>query len=187
NWQLPSLIGGLIFLRALFYWQIGSATRWSGKLDLGAIMLSFPVPNDSFASFSRIILFSILSFGVTLAIFYLALLLFSILNGPEPFRAVVRLQLGNVDRWPWLKKILLPLVAVTILWWLASWLLVWLQIIPPTVSELRRVGQALIVGLGSYLVWEYFAVGLLILHLLNSYIYFGKNPFLDFANVEAQM
>src|SRR5581483_5260831 len=122
HWRLPSLIASLIFLRAIFYWLVGSSARWSGKLDLGAVILWFPIPNNSFASFGKEILFSICSFALTLAIFYLALLLLSILDGPEPFRASIRLQLANVDRWPRWKKIFLPFVAAATLWWLASWL-----------------------------------------------------------------
>ncbi len=181
HWQLPSLIAGLIFLRAIFYWQIGSAVHWIAKLNLGVIAPSFR--SDLF---SRILLFSICSFALTLAIFYLALLLFSVLDGPEPFRAAIRLQLGNVDRWPRWKKLFLPFVAVTILWWLASWLFVWLEIIPPPAAEINRIGEAAIVGLGSYLAWKFVAVALLILHLLNNYIYFGRHPFWNFVNAEAQ-
>jgi uncharacterized protein YggT (Ycf19 family) len=181
DWQLPSLIGALIFLRAMFYWQIGPAAHWIAKLNLGAIELSFR--SDLV---SRMMLFSIFSFALTLAVFYLALLLLSVLDGPEPFRAVVRLQLGNIDRWPRAKKLFLPLIAAAILWWPASWLFAWLEIIPQPASELRRVGETIVVALGSYLAWEFVAVALLVLHLLNSYIYFGRHPFWSFVNAEAQ-
>lgn len=181
HWQLPSLIAGLIVLRAIFYWQIGDAAHWIAKLNLGVIELSFR--SDWF---NRMLLFSICSFARTLALFYLTLLLLSILDGPEPFRAVVRLQLGNVDRWPPVKKLFLPLVAATILWWLASWLFARLEIIPPPVTEWHRAGHALVVGLGSYLAWPYAVVALLVLHLLNNYIYFGKHPSWNFINAEAQ-
>ncbi len=35
HWHLLVAIGALLVLRALFYWQIGSAAGWIGKLDLG--------------------------------------------------------------------------------------------------------------------------------------------------------
>lgn len=181
NWQLPSLIAGLIFLRAVFYWQIGPAVHWSARLNLAVITPSFR--SDLF---NRMLLFSICSFVLTLAIFYLVLLLLSILDGPEPFRATIRLQLGNIDRWPRWKKLFLPFVAATIFWWLASWLFAWMEIVPEPASELRRAGEALIVGVGSYLTWEFVIVALLILHLLNSYIYFGRHSFWNFVNAEAQ-
>lgn len=187
NWQLPSLITGLIFLRAIFYWQIGSAARWSGKLDLGAIVLSFPIPTDKFSSLGETVLFSVSSFALTLASFYLCLLLLSILNGPEPFRIFVRMQLGGIDRWPLPAKLFLPFIAISIVWWMASRVFAWLQIIPQPVSEMARIGESTVVGLQSYLAWQYVAVTLLVLYLLNSYIYFGKSPFWNFVNAEAQM
>ncbi|HZF00336.1 MAG TPA: hypothetical protein VE344_00395 [Methylomirabilota bacterium] len=181
NWKSPAIIGGLILLRALFYWQIGSVVHWVGKLNLGVIELSF---RSDF--FGLMLVFSIFSFVVTLGIFYLCLLLLSVLDGPEPFRSVVRLQLGGMDGWRRGTKLFLPPATVSSLWWLASWLLAWLQIIPQPASELRRLGESLIVGLGSYSAWKFLAVALILLHLVNSYIYFGKHPFWNFVNAEAQ-
>jgi uncharacterized protein YggT (Ycf19 family) len=181
NWKSPAVISGLILLRALFYWQIGSVVHWAGKLNLGVIELSF---RSDF--FGLMLIFSIFSFAVTLGIFYLCLLLLSILDGPGQFRNVVRLQLGDMDGWRRGTKIFLPFAAVSSLWWLASWLLAWLQIIPQPASELRRLGESLIVGLRCYLAWKFLAAALLVLYLVNSYIYFGKHPFWNFVNAEAQ-
>ena len=186
HWQLPSVIGGLLLLRALFYWQIGSIAHWSAKLDCGALVLSFPIPDNSFASLGRVTLFSVLSFGVTLAFFYLCLLLLSALDGPEPFRTFVRQQLGRADAWGRATKLFVPLVAGAALWWMMSWLFQAMQIIPRPASELHRIAEAFVVGLGSYLAWPYVIVTLVGLHLLNSYIYFGKHPFWDFVNAEAR-
>jgi uncharacterized protein YggT (Ycf19 family) len=95
-------------------------------------------------------------------------------------------QLGAVDRRSRWVKLLLPLVAVTGCWWLASWLLEWCGIIPGPVSALQRIEQSLLVGLGSYLVWKFIIGALLALHLLNSYVYFGKHPFWLYVNATAQ-
>ena len=74
RWHLLAALGGLLLLRAALYWQIGSGVGWAaGKLDLGVIELSFR--SDSFG---RILLFSILSFGLTLGVFYLWLFNFII-------------------------------------------------------------------------------------------------------------
>lgn len=181
HWKLPSAIAGLILLRALFYWQIGRAVHWSANLNLGVIGLSF---RSDF--FSRMLLFSICSFALMLGFFYLCLLLLSILNGPEPFRTFVRMQLGNMDRRSPALKLFLPLVVVSILWWLGSWLFAQMQIIPQPLSEWNRAGEALVVGVGSYLAWSYVAIALLFAHLLNSYVYFGRNPFWNFVAAEAQ-
>ena len=183
RWHLLAALGGLLLLRALFYWQIGSAARWTGILNLSVITLSFR--SDYFV---RMLLFSIFSFGLTLGVFYLWLLLLSILAGPEPlpFHRLVRMPLGGIDRWSRGVKFLLPLMVTATLWWLASWLLAWLQVIPEPVSPAHRIEESLIIGLGSYLTWKYLIGVLLVLHLLNSFIYFGKHPFWNYVNVTAK-
>jgi uncharacterized protein YggT (Ycf19 family) len=181
RWHLPVVLGGLLLLRALFYWQIGAAAHWTGKLDLGVIELSF---RSDF--FSRMLLFSFCSFALMLAVFYLWLLLLSILAGPEPFHALVRTQLGGIDRWPRPVKWILPFAVAALIWWLANWLFAGLQIIPPPVSPERRLAGALIIGLDSYLMWKFLIGALLLLHLLNSYIYFGRHPFWNYVNATAQ-
>jgi len=183
RWHLLAALGALLLLRALFYWQIGSAAHWTGIVNLSVITLSFR--SDFFA---RMLWFSIFSFGLTLGVFYLWLLLLSILAGPEPlpFHRLVRMQLGRIDRWPRGVKLLLPLAITAAFWLAAGWLLTWLQIIPPPVSAAHRIEAALIVGLNSYLVWKYVIGALLTLHLLNSYIYFGKHPFWSYVHAEAR-
>jgi uncharacterized protein YggT (Ycf19 family) len=152
-------------------------------LNLSVITLSFR--SDYFV---RMLLFSIFSFGLTLGVFYLWLLLLSILTGPEPlpFHRLVRMPLGGIDRWSRGVKFLLPLMVTATLWWLASWLLAWLQVIPEPVSPAHRIEESLVIGLGSYLTWKHLIGALLVLHLLNSYIYFGKHPFWSYVNAGAQ-
>jgi hypothetical protein len=182
RWHLPVVLGGLLFLRAVLYWQIGSGVGWAaGKLNLGVIELSFR--SDYFG---LILLFSFFSFGLILGVFYLWLLLFSILTGPEPFHRLVRLQLGPVDGLPGWVKFILPPLLVAPLWWLASWLLAWLAIVPKPVSTLHHLEESVVIGLGSYLAWKFAAGALLILYVLNSYIYFGKHLFWNYITGEAQ-
>jgi len=181
RWHLLAALGGLLLLRALFYWQIGAMAHWTGTLNVGIIALSFR--SDYF---NRVLVYSIFSFGLTFGMFYFCLLLLSILAGPEPFHRLVRMPLGGIDRWPRKTKLLLPLIVTAILWWLASWLLADMQIIPKPVTTLQRLEESLLIGLGSYLIWKYIAGALLTLHLLNSYIYFGRNPFWSYVNAEAQ-
>jgi uncharacterized protein YggT (Ycf19 family) len=183
HWHLLAAIGGLLLVRAGFYWQIGLVSKpvWAGTLDLGIIAPSF-LSN----SFGRMCLFSICSFGLVLAVFYLWLLLLSILAGPEPVHGLVRMQLGAMDRWPRRMKLFLPLMAAALLWWLASWLLEWHGIIPKPISTAHRIEQSLLIGLGSYLVWKYVIGVLLALHLLNNYVYFGRHPFWNYVNATAR-
>lgn len=185
RWHLLAGIGLLLGLRALLYWQIGPAMHWIGKLDLGVITLSFR--SDLFG---RILLFSVFSFGLTFGIFYLWLLLLSFLARPTtdagPFHRLVQMPLGNVDGWPGWAKIISPFAATALLWWLASWLFVWLEVLPRPVSAAHRVEESLVIGLGSYLAWKFVAAALLVLHLLNTYIYFGRHPFWSYVNATAQ-
>jgi uncharacterized protein YggT (Ycf19 family) len=187
RWHLLAVIGALLVLRAVIYWQIGSAMNpaWAGKLDFGVIVPAF-LSN----SFGRMLLFSVFSFGLALGIFYLWLLLLSILAGRStnagPVHRLVRIPLGGADLWPRWVKMILPLVITALLWWPASWLLAWLHIIPQPVSAAHRIGESLVIGLGSYLVWKYVAAALLVLHLLNTYIYFGKHPFWNYVHATAQ-
>jgi uncharacterized protein YggT (Ycf19 family) len=185
RWYLLAAIGMLLVLRALFYRQIGSATHWIGRLDLGVITLS--LRSDLFG---RMLLYSLFSFGLSLAFFYWWLLLLSLLAGrkvqDEPVHRLVRMQLGGIDGWPRWAKIILPFAISAFGWWLASWLLAGLAIIPGPVSAGHRLEESVVIGLGSYLVWKFVAAALLALHLLNTYVYFGKHPFWNYVNATAQ-
>lgn len=181
RWELPALLGALIFLRAVFYWLIGPALRWAGILNLGVISLSFR--SDWFG---RILLFSFLSFALTLGIVYSWLILLSLLRGPKPVHDFVRMQLGRIDDWPPGIKLFLPLVVTAISWWLLSWVLARFQIIPLPISEVWRIEESFIIALQSYLIWNFPLAAILVLHLLNSYIYFGRYPVWSYADVTAQ-
>jgi len=178
RWHLLVFLAGLIFLRAVIYRWI--APFWVGRLDWGVIVT--PFRSDWFGG---MVLFSFLSFILALGIFHVALLFLSLLAGPEPIHSLVKIPLGRVDGWSRWVKVILPLFVTAAGWWLASWLFIWLQILPP-VSMGERFEQSVVIGLGSYLLWKFPAGALLVLHLLNSYIYFGRHPFWKYVNVTAQ-
>jgi uncharacterized protein YggT (Ycf19 family) len=175
GWHLLISLAALLFLRAVLYYLLGSAFNWTAHLHLNVISLAFR--SDSLA---RMLLFSILSFGLVLAILYLCLLLLSLVNGrtPEadPLQKLVRLQLGPIDRWPWPVRLVLPLLIAVPLWLALSSLLVRQRIIGLTPMRLR-VEQGLVVGLGAYLPWTYLITGVVALYILASYIYFGNHSF----------
>jgi uncharacterized protein YggT (Ycf19 family) len=181
-WHILVFITGLLLLRAVIYWWLGSAATqvWVGQLDLGVTRL--PFRSDWFV---RILAFSFFSFGLTLGIFYAVLLPLSLLAGPQPIHGLVKIPLGRVDDWPRWAKIILPFVVTAVLWWLASWLLGRLQILPPA-APAYRFQQSLVIGAGSYLLWKFPLGAILLLHLLNSYIYFGKHPAWKYVNATAQ-
>lgn len=181
RWHLLVFLAVLLLCRAVIYWWIGSVAKpvWVGQLDLGVILI--PFRSDWFV---RILTYSFFSFGLTLGIFYFCLLPLSLLAGPEPFHSLVKIPLGRADGWPRWAKLVLPLVVTAILWWLAGWLLGWLQILPPA-SLAYRFQESLVIGAGSYFLWKFPLGAILFLHLLNSYIYFGRHPFWKYVNVIA--
>ena len=182
GWHFLFALAVLLFLRAVIYWQIGAAVNWTPKLQLGAITISFR--SDFLA---RTLLFSIFSFALTLFVFYLWLLLLSIVNGrggdTELLQKLVRLHLGRIARWPWAIKLLLPLVIAGLLWLALNPLLAQWRIIPPGRSAAHRLEQAGAIGLGAYLSWKYLIGAILALYLLNSYVYLGKHFVWDFVSM----
>jgi uncharacterized protein YggT (Ycf19 family) len=184
RWHLPVTILGLIFLRAVFYRQIGPAVEWTARLNLEVVTISFR--SDYF---ERMLIFSILSFTVALMVFFLWLLFLSLLQRPaveaDTLQRLLRTQLGWVDTWPRGLKLFVPLLAGGFLWWLASWPLNHWAIMP-RVSALHRLEQALVIGTASYLTWKFLIVAILGLHLINSYVYLGRHPFWHYLNTVAR-
>lgn len=176
GWHFPAALAALIFLRAVFYWQIGSSANWQASLGLSVI--SLPFRSDLFW---RMLLFSTLSFALTLVVFLLCALFLSMISRPsaefDGVRRLVRLQIGGVDGWPGWLKLLLPLVSVGLFWWLLSWLLVYWGLLPQPGSEILRLEQSAVIGLSSYLSWKYIIAGVLMLHAVSSHVYLGSHSF----------
>ena len=131
-------------------------------------------------------MFSFLSFALALGVFYSWLLLLSILEGQGRFTTLCECNLAGLTARPRGVKWILPFAVTAVSWWLASWLLAWLQIIPQPVSEARRLEESLLITPQSYLIWKFPVAALLALHLLNSYIYFGRQPVWNYADATAQ-
>lgn len=185
SWLLPLSIPALLLLRALFYWQIGGALGWTGRIDIGVIAIPFWC-DSSYAGLGRMLLFSLYSFLVILVVFNLWLLLLSILksgnSNSDSLRQLLRAHLGVVETWPWWLKASLPLFGLALLWCLASWPLTAVTLLPDPVTIWRRLQQSFLVGAGSYLCWKYLLVGLLAIYFVNSYVFFGRHPFWQHLN-----
>jgi len=179
QWHFLAALGVLLAVRGWVYWQIGAAVDWVPSLHLGAISPAFrsDLPAHMF-------LYSLLSFAGILVQFYAWLLLLSMVNGrmsdPDALQRLVRLHLGRVDRLPWFIKLVLPLLLDSLLWLALNLFLAWMHIVPPPQSTAQRIEQALVIGCGIYLTWQYLIGGLLALMLLSSYIYLGNHPLWDF-------
>ncbi|HEX4350612.1 MAG TPA: hypothetical protein VH251_09495 [Verrucomicrobiae bacterium] len=184
RWHLLAFIALLLLLRALVYWWLGREAVWAGKLNLGVTVLYFS-NGSHWAGLLRMVSFSFLSFGVMLGIFYIFLLPLSLLAGPLPTHGLVTIPLGRVDGWPRWAKVILPFFATAISWWLVGWILDRQEVLTP-ITMAGRFQQSLVLGISSYLLWKFPLGAILILHLLNSYIYFGKHPFWKYISVTAQ-
>jgi uncharacterized protein YggT (Ycf19 family) len=163
-------LGILLGVRGIIYWQVGPSLNWVPTLDLGAVTLHFRSQH-----FEWMLLFSLLSFARVLGIFYLWLLLLAIVNravpDTEPLQRIVRLQLGSLAHWPVLAQLLLPPLAMALLWLVLSWPL-------SRLGLLSLVAGAL--GLATFLAWKYLLIGLMLVHLVNSYVYVGISPVWNF-------
>jgi uncharacterized protein YggT (Ycf19 family) len=170
----------LLVARAVFYWQAGQPVHWSPRIFLGPTTLSFRSDLPG-----RMLLFSVLSFGVALGVFYLWLLFLSCLNAqvPDagPVQRLARVWLGRLERWPGAIKLLLPLAVTALAWSLLHPLLARLNMVPAS-APARLLAQGAVIGLEAYLTLKYLVIALLILYLFNSYVYLGEFPLWNFVD-----
>lgn len=185
TWYFLTTLPLLLVVRAWLYWEIAGATVWTPTLNLGVIVLAFRCD-----LFPRALCYSVLSFGTALAVFYLWLVLLSILNGkppnPDPFGRFVRAMLGPVARLNARLKLLLPLIGGTLSWVLLSLLFVRMNLLPQPDSWLHRIEQGLLVGLGACLTWSHLLAGILLLYLVHSYVHLGEHTLWAYINSVAR-
>ena len=184
-WHSLAVLVLLLLFRAWFYWRMDSFAYWTPSLHLGVIAPPFRAD-----FFSRALEYSLFSFGLILAVFYMWLLLLSLLNSRDseagPFQRLVRLHLGWFDRWWWPLKLVLPFLVVAGFWIAVNPLLASYNIIPPCVSVLHRAEQGATIGLAFYASWQYLLYGLLLLYLLGNYVYLGNHPLWSLVTVSGR-
>jgi len=183
HWKYPLALLALLTTRALVYWQIGPAVNWTPILPLGAIALTFRTdfPGQMF-------LYSLFSFVLTLVVFFLWLIFLAVVNrgmSGDPLQKLAGLHLGLMDRCPWPLKLFLPFLTGALFWALFSRAFARWGLIPQSPTLVEVLEQAAVIGLATYLVWKYLIVGLLMLHLINSYVYLGEHQFWNFVNATA--
>jgi uncharacterized protein YggT (Ycf19 family) len=192
GWQFLAGLGGLLLLRALVYWQIGGAAGWTPRLDLAWVVLPFRCDHLAVRGevLGSAVLYSALSFARLLAIFYFWLLALVVINRQggeaDPLQKLLRSHLGPLGRWPWWVLSLLPLFLVAGLWAVLHPLLVWLSVTGPVQSPIHLLEQGLLVGTALYLSLKYLLPVFLLLHLVVSYVYLGRNPLWDFVSLTSR-
>lgn len=190
RWHFLAALGALLFVRAVFYGQLGPAVNWTPKLNLTIIALAFPLTHGGHVFYRSALLFSVLSFVLVLIIFYVWLLALAVINrrvtNPDPFQKLLLLQLGRPARWPLIVQAALPFVGGTALWMLCHPLLVHTGVISPVRTNPVLLAQGLILSLNAYLSLRFLLVGILLMHVIASYIYLGNNPVWDFINTTSR-
>lgn len=178
---LLAAVAALLLVRALFYWQVGPALDWTPVLDLTVTAL--PFRSDYF---SRVLLFSVLSFGRALGLAYLWMVLLAILKrgaaDTDPLQKLARVALGRLVRWPWPLLLLLAWVLGVGVWMALQPLLARLGIGPRTAVRAQVFQQGLLVTAREFLTLRYLIAASLVAHLLHSYVYFGSYPAWDSVN-----
>ncbi|MBI4658241.1 MAG: hypothetical protein HY735_05220 [Verrucomicrobia bacterium] len=175
----------VLSIRSVVYWHLGEGAHWTPDVDL--VALSLPFRSDHLW---LMVIFSFLSFGLTVGLFYSWLLLISAANrgvsDSEPLQKLLRMHLGWLERWPPALKLFLPVLGSVVAWPLFSPALVKIGIIPSPLSRAHLWQQTAMLGLASLLVWKIFLVVLFLLHVVNSYVYFGDAALLNFASLTSQ-
>ena len=82
-------------------------------------------------------------------------------------------------------QVVLPLAFVIAVWCACSPLLQRLGIVPEA-KPWQILAQGAVIGLAACLVLKFFVLGLLLLHLINSYVYLGDLPLWNFVGATAR-
>ncbi len=176
RWGWLVALAGLLGVRGWSYARFGPEVDWIAILDLGIVELPFKS-----ISVARMAAYSGLSFAVFLGGFYLWLLLLSSVNGAStetlPLQRHVRRQLGWLGHWPWLLKLVVPWLLVMLVWYLANPALVdqGLAVAPQSAVQLWKQGA--LVGVGTVVCWKYLIGVVLLLYIVNSFLYLGSSDF----------
>lgn len=173
-----SLIGftAVVFFRAVFYWQIGSAVGWTPAIDLGAFSISFRSDH-----FSRMLLYSLLCISKWLLVLYVGIVFLVLLTrtvgaGDSLHRFILH-QLGILGRFsPWVAAGATVFSAMVI-WAAVVYPLSRLGIFPSPRGIGMVMAQGVMLSLGIWLKMRWVIWGILLLYILSTYVYFGSHPF----------
>ena len=185
RWHFLAVLVGLLFVRALFYWQFGPAVMWTPRIHMGFVAPAFPC-NALLTS----ILFSIGSFLRTWVVFHFWLLTLVIINGRlsdwNPFHKLILLQLGSVGRWPRLLQILAPILAVGMIWISIHPLLAHVGVVSPMQSPGHLVAQGALLGVWIYSTLKFLLPAFLFAHLVASYVFLGSSPGWEYVSATSR-
>jgi uncharacterized protein YggT (Ycf19 family) len=185
RWRFGAALGALLLARVWLYVALSGVINFTPKLRLGFVNIPFrpDVP-------LHMLVFSLLSFGCTIGAFYLWMLFLSAVNdrsvGANPIESLVRFEVRWVERWPSSLKFACPFLFGAVAWLVLHPLLAWLAVLPQSRSAAQLLAQAAITGLGSYLIWKYLLLAVLLFYLINGHVYLGNVPMWTYADLTAR-
>lgn len=180
RWPLLVGIVVLLLVRALFYWEVGPPVDWNPILNFGAVVLPFKS-----VFFIHVLVFSVLSFVRTLVIVYLWLIFLWAIAPLEtrenPTAKLIKLYLGRITLLPAVVQVLVPFIVSVGLWLTVEPVLGELGITSPVRSGGQLLVHAMLVSVSGYLTLRWIIAFLLLVYLVDTYVYMGKRPALDFG------
>jgi len=185
RWSYLMALVGLLGLRSFFYHSVGPAAQWTPTMEFGPVGVAFRTDY-----LWRALLYSAVSFGKFLGVFYVWVLLFSAVNEPleddDPIQGWFRSHLGIVEELPRAAKFLAPGMLGALAWAGLGWAFVVLGMAPPADHASQFVRECLLMGGCAYLPLKLPALIVLSCHLVNSYVYLGRHEWLDFIDATAR-
>lgn len=181
RWGYLLALGGLLLARPLVYSVAAMGLNWTPMIGLGPAALAFRADDPN-----RLILHSLLSFGwawlAATAWATVLVALTALEREPEGWSRILREFLGRLGRIPIWLQLIFPLLAGGLAWVLLTVPLANLGILPRIPAGPELAAQAAVVGASVWLSLKWLLVGVLLLRLVNTYIYLGNAPFWDFIH-----
>lgn len=181
SWKPLMALAALLLLRPLLYAPLaevlGTVPEWSPT------PASVPFRPDFFV---RLLAFSCLSFLWTLILFLAWMLALSALSRacrePATWGRFFHETLGPLARLPVVVALLIPTIAAGLVWFVGRWPLSGLGVLPPVQNLDQLAQQSLLVAAGIWLSVRWLLTSLLVLRMVNTYVYLGAHPFWDFIH-----
>ncbi|MGV3772322.1 MAG: hypothetical protein ACO1QB_05430 [Verrucomicrobiales bacterium] len=184
EWTSIASLLTLLLFRAVFYWNLGPALKWTATINL--VPVSLAIRSDLFP---LMLVYSFASFALTLGLFYSWLLLLSSVNKTASqdnvIQRFVRLHLGVLDRQSAAVKLGLPPIVSALAWICLAPMLKHYGILPPPVSNLHLLEQGMVVGLSAILAWRGILIVIILAHIVNTYIFLGNHHVWEYVELTA--
>jgi hypothetical protein len=173
------MLGGLLLVRALVYRQVGPSLPWHPVWSLGPATVAFRSDYSL-----RMFGFSALDFLTMLLFWYTGIAGILAVNRPPGDRdgltRALRAQSGFLGGLPGGVLLVMVCVMAGLLWAGVGWLAAGQGMVPPLRSGQHLLQQSVLVVVGQLCVLRWWFAAILLLHLLNLYVYVGNHVFWDF-------